>query len=386
MTQEPKFSTDRFALKLGLFYAAYFLYGGIQLPFFPLWLEARGLSAREIGFVIAVPMVVRIIFTPLIGHQADRRSALKSTLVIASGAGCLAMAVVGLVDGFVAIMAAVVVAAVAYAPLLSLSDAYALNGLRVRGRAYGPVRLWGSVSFIFGNVGAGYLLGFIEPGQLIWLVVFGLFVTFLAAVALVPLEPNAPRSETVTHSPGSLWRNPAFVLVVAAASLTQSSHAFYYGFSTLEWRAAGVSGTVIGVLWAIGVVAEVLLFAVSGRLGALAPTLMIVIGAGGAVVRWVAMALEPSPGWLLAIQVLHAASFAATHIGAMAFLARAVPKELSGTAQGTLATAGGILTASATGLSGMIYATSGSLTYLVMAAMACVGGACALVAHRIQKD
>ena len=386
MTQEQKFSTDGFALKLGLFYAAYFLYGGIQLPFFPLWLESRGLSAREIGFVIAVPMVVRIIFTPFIGHQADRRSALKSTLVIASGAGCLAMAMVGLVHGFVAIMAAVIIAAIAYAPLLSLSDAYALNGLRVRGRAYGPVRLWGSVSFIVGNVGAGYLLGFIEPGQLIWLVVFGLFVTFLAAVILVPLEPNPPRSETVSHSPRSLWRNPAFVLVAAAASLTQSSHAFYYGFSTLEWRAAGVSGTVIGVLWAIGVVAEVFLFAVSARLSALAPTLMIAIGAGGAVIRWVAMAFEPSPAWLWAIQVLHACSFAATHIGAMAFLARAVPKELSATAQGTLATAGGILTASATGLSGLIYAASGSLTYLVMAAMACVGGACALVAHRIQRD
>ncbi|MEW6450877.1 MAG: MFS transporter [Pseudomonadota bacterium] len=387
MTQEQKFSTDRFALKLGLFYAAYFLYGGIQLPFFPLWLESRGLSAREIGFVIAVPMVVRIVFTPFIGHQADRRSALKSTLVIASGAGCLAMAVVGLVQGFVAIMATVIIAAVAYAPLLSLSDAYALNGLRVRGRAYGPVRLWGSVSFIVGNIGAGYLLGFIEPGQLIWLVVFGLFVTFLAATALVPLEPNAPRSETISHSPRSLWRNPAFVLVVAAVSLTQSSHAFYYGFSTLEWRAAGVSGTVIGVLWGIGVVAEVILFAVSARLpSALAPTLMIALGAGGAVVRWTAMAFEPPSGWLLAIQILHAASFAATHIGAMAFLARAVPRELSATAQGTLATAGGILTASATGLSGLIYATSGSLTYLVMAAMACVGGTCALVAHRIQRD
>jgi PPP family 3-phenylpropionic acid transporter len=203
---------------------------------------------------------------------------------------------------------------------------------------------------------------------------------------LVPLEPNPPRSETVSHSPRSLWRNSAFVLVVAAASLTQSSHAFYYGFSTLEWRAAGVSGTVIGALWGIGVAAEVILFAVSARLGALAPTLMIAIGAGGAVIRWTAMAFEPSATVLPMLQILHAASFAATHIGAMAFLARAVPKELSATAQGTLATAGGILTASATGLSGLIYAASGSLTYLVMAAMACVGGACALAAHRIQRD
>jgi PPP family 3-phenylpropionic acid transporter len=130
----------------------------------------------------------------------------------------------------------------------------------------------------------------------------------------------------------------------------------------------------------------VILFAVSARLqSVLVPTVMIALGAGGAVIRWAAMAFDPSAGALIVLQILHAASFAATHIGAMAFLARAVPKELSATAQGTLATAGGILTASATGLSGLIYAASGSRAYLVMGAMAFVGGACALVAHRIQR-
>ena len=64
MAATPEFSTDRFATKLGLFYAAYFLFGGIQLPFFPLWLEARGLDSRTIGMVIAVPMLVRIVVTP----------------------------------------------------------------------------------------------------------------------------------------------------------------------------------------------------------------------------------------------------------------------------------------------------------------------------------
>src|SRR5438876_10688865 len=112
MASKPQFSTDHFALKLGLFYAAYFLFGGIQLPFFPLWLEARGLDARAIGLVIAVPMIgvatmraimgtaiglviavpmiARIVATPIIAHQADRRRALKPALVIASLVGALA--------------------------------------------------------------------------------------------------------------------------------------------------------------------------------------------------------------------------------------------------------------------------------------------------------
>src|SRR4051812_26174692 len=150
MAGPPQFSTDRFAVKLGLFYAAYFFFGGVQLPFFPLWLEASGLDARTIGVVIAVPMIVRIIATPIITHQADRRRALKATLVIASVVAALAMAVVGLVQGAVAILLAFIVAAVAFSPVLSLTDAYALSGLSARGRAYGPVRLWGSVAFIAG--------------------------------------------------------------------------------------------------------------------------------------------------------------------------------------------------------------------------------------------
>src|SRR5436305_14218219 len=106
MAGVPQFSTDRFALKLGLFYAAYFFFGGVQLPFFPLWLEARGLDARTIGLIIAVPALVRIIVTPVVAHQADRYRALKATLVMGSMVGLLGMTVVGLMEGPIAILLA----------------------------------------------------------------------------------------------------------------------------------------------------------------------------------------------------------------------------------------------------------------------------------------
>src|SRR6476660_5989829 len=95
MAGAPQFSTYRFAFKLGLFYAAYFFFGGVQLPFFPLWLESRGLDARTIGIIIAVPTLMRIIATPVVTHQADRRGALKGTLVALSIAGTLAIVAVG---------------------------------------------------------------------------------------------------------------------------------------------------------------------------------------------------------------------------------------------------------------------------------------------------
>jgi PPP family 3-phenylpropionic acid transporter len=383
MASQAQLSTDRFALKLGLFYAAYFLFGGIQLPFFPVWLEARGLDAATIGLVITAPTIARIVAVPVITRSADRHRAIKATLVIISAAGTLAMTMVGLAEGAVAIMLAFAVAAVAFSPALSLSDAYALNGLGTRGRAYGPVRLWGSVAFIAANIGAGTLLGFIAPVHLIWLLVATLVIATLAAINLDPLETSiAPAGAEA--SPRQLWSNPAFLAVAAAASLTQGSHALYYGFSTLEWRSAGISGTTIGMLWGIGVFAEIVLFAFSARL-AIGPTVLLMIGAAGAVLRWGAMAFDPPAAILLPLQLLHAASFGAAHLGAMGFLARAVPRDLAATAQGLVATVSGIVMASATGLSGLIYAASGSQAYLLMAAMGLAGLGFALIAHRVAR-
>jgi PPP family 3-phenylpropionic acid transporter len=248
------------------------------------------------------------------------------------------------------------------------------------------VRLWGSVAFIGGNVGAGLLLGAIAPESLIWLIVLALAGVVVAAAALTPLEAGrgpGQAAPVAVPSGKTLLRNPAFIAVALASSMIQGSHSLFYAFSTLEWRASGLSGTTIGLLWGLGVAAEVALFALSGRLPkALRPTVLIAIGGGGAIVRWIAMAFDPPIAALPVLQLLHAASFAATHLGVMGFMARAVPRELAATAQGFVATWSGIVTATATALSGLVYAASGSLAYLVMAAMALIGLASALYAGR----
>jgi PPP family 3-phenylpropionic acid transporter len=388
MVAAPQFSTDHFVLKLGLFYAAYFFYGGVQLPFFPLWLEARGLDARTIGVIIAVPMVMRIIATPIVTHQADRRRALKAALVIASVAATAGMTAVGFVSGPVAILMTFMAASFAVSPVLSLTDAYALSGLSARGRAYGPVRMWGSVAFIGGNLAAGLVLHVLAPAYLIWLIVGSLATSVVAAVALAPVD-TAERAVPATPAPSPklLLRNPAFVAVALASGMIQSSHALFYGFSTMQWRGEGLDGTTIGALWGLGVAAEVALLAVSGRLPtALRPTALMAIGGAGALVRWTAMAFDPPSAALPALQLLHALSFAATHLGMIGFMVRAVPRELAATAQGFVATWAGLVNASATLISGFVYAAVGGRAYLVMAAMALIGLISALYAGRQWRD
>jgi MFS transporter, PPP family, 3-phenylpropionic acid transporter len=246
------------------------------------------------------------------------------------------------------------------------------------------VRLWGSVAFIAGNVGAGFLLERMAPGHLIWLIVSALAVVVVAALVLTPLDKSPrPVSAVPAASPKTLLRNPTFLAVVLASSMVQGSHAFYYGFSAVQWRGEGLDGRLIGLLWGLGVLAEIVLFALSARLPkSLPPTALLAIGGVGAVIRWTAMAFDTPVALLPALQLLHAASFGAAHLGMMGFLARAVPRELAATAQGFAATWSGIVNASATFASGFVYAATGSFAYLLMATMALIGLISALYAGR----
>ncbi len=386
MPGNPQILTgESFAWRLAAFYAALCVALGVQLPFLPVWLSAKGLDAGEIGVVLAIPMIVRVFAIPVATRAADRREALRAAIVVAATVAVAGYVMVGLAGGAPAIMAAFALASAFYTPMMPLADAYALRGLSQQGRAYGPVRLWGSAAFIAGSFGAGVLLDVIAARDLIWLIVAAMVLTMAAAGALAPLGPGGLGAPATSPSAKTLWRDPAFLAVAAAASLIQASHAIYYGFATLDWQAAGLDGVTIGALWALGVLAEIVLFAVSGRL-AVGPTVLVLIGAAGALARWVAMALDPPFALLPALQCLHALSFGATHLGALGFIARAAPAALAASAQGYLAVAQGLVMAAAMGLAGVLYARFGSLAYGAMALIAGAGGLAALVAHRLGRS
>jgi MFS transporter, PPP family, 3-phenylpropionic acid transporter len=394
MPRNPQIPTGApFAWRLAAFYAALFIALGVQLPFLPVWLAAKGLDSGAIGIVLAIPMVVRVFAIPLATRWADRHDALRTTITIAAAAAMVGYGAVGLAQGAIAIMAAFALASACYTPIMPLTDAYALRGLssqppsaegglrRSSIRAYGPVRLWGSAAFIAGSFGAGVLLDIIATRDLIWLVAAAMALTVAAACALAPLGESDPGAPARASSATVLLRDPAFLAVAAAASLIQASHAIYYGFSALAWRAAGLDGAAIGALWALGVVAEIGLFAVSGRLS-IGPTALLMAGAAGAVIRWSAMAFDPPPVLLPALQCLHGLSFGATHLGALGFIVRRAPAALGATAQGYLAVAQGLVMAVARGISGLLYARWGGLAYEAMALAAAAGGVFALAAHR----
>lgn len=376
-----------FVPRLAAFYAALFILPGIAMPFFPVWLKAMDVDAKLIGIVLAVPMVARMLAIPVITREADRRDAVRTVLLVASLATVAGYALVGLSSGVIAIFVTYALTSLFWTPLMPLAETYAFKGLMARKRAYGPVRLWGSVAFILGTFIAGFAADTIAARHLIWLIAAASLISALTALTLAPLAAGAAPAAQPAARRKPLLRDPAFVAVLIAASLIQASHALYYGFSALQWRGAGLDGTTIAALWGLGVAAEIVLFAVSGRLPpSFRPTVLLTIGAAGGALRWAAMALDPPPFALPWLQLLHAASFGATHLGALGFVARHAPAGQGATAQGHLAIALGMAMAAATGLSGWLYGAFGSRAYAAMTLAAVAGGVCGYVAYRTHRE
>ena len=373
-----------FAPRLAALYAGIFMLGGIQLPYFPLWLKAKGLDAEQIGIVLAVPMVVRLLAIPAASRLAEHTGALRALIAITLAAATLGFVAVAFAQSFLAILVLVALASAALSPANPLAEAYALHGLGERNQAYGPVRMWGSVAFVVGTFLAGYAVDALPAHHLIWLIVAAAALSALAGAALEPMD-FAPRAPALGQS-RRLLTDPVFLSVTAAAALIQGSHAVYYGFSALDWSKAGLDGTIIAVLWALGVVAEIALFAVQGRLPRfMQPAVLIMLGGAGALVRWVAMAFDPPAAALPILQILHGLSFGATHLGALALIARVAPEGRGATAQGLYAIGLGLVMAVMMSLSGWLYAAYGNLSYAAMALAAAAGCACAAVAYNTRQ-
>ncbi|RDV05149.1 MFS transporter [Undibacter mobilis] len=382
----PFLSSDtRFAARIAAFYAALFVLSGIVLPFFPVWLQAKGVDAALIGITLAAPQIMRVLAIPLVTRHADRKDALRGTLVMLSLMGLAGYVAVSMAEGGLIIFIAYALTALATTPIMPVLETYALRSLGTRGRAYGAVRLWGSVAFIVGVFATGFVADIVAPRDLIWLIVAASAVALVTAVNLRPLPPHEP-GVIAAAQPKRLLRDRAFLIVAASAALTQSSHAVYYGFSSLEWRHAGLDGTAIAALWSVGVIAEIILFVVAARLPAfLTPSMMLVLGGAGGALRWAAMAFDPPVYVLPALQMLHAFSFGMTYLGALFFTSRHAPPGQAATAQGYLAIIIGLAMAAAMGVSGWLYGLFGAKAYAAMALAAVVGCAYGAVADRAAR-
>jgi PPP family 3-phenylpropionic acid transporter len=365
----------RFAARLALFYGTLFGLGGTYLPFFAVWLKAVGIDASWIGIIMAVPSVTRFTILPVVTGLSERRQSLRGAMIVTAFATALGFAIVGTRHQPLLVFLAFAVTACVWTPMVPLTDAYALRAVARYGLDYGPLRLWGSAAFIVGALACGLLVDFIAARHLIW-VIAG--VAGLGAVASLGLLPqDRPKSSPAVVAgallrESGLLRKPGFLAIILASALIQGSHAAYYSFASITWQASGFGGLTIAGLWALGVLAEIVVFALSPRF-TWPPAVLVVIGALAAVARWLITAQDPSAAVLAGVQLAHGLTFGLTQLGIMGLLVRHVPGHAMVRGQGYLAACGGVVASSASIVSGAVYARYGQGVYDVMAAMALLG-------------
>lgn len=368
--------------RLAGFYGAAFLTVGVFTPFWPKWLQARGLGPEDIGILLALATVAKVIGSPLFAHLSDSLGARRHVMIGLSIAALATFIFYSLVDSFWLLAAGAVLTGLTFPPMLPLGENATLLAARVRGFDYGRVRLWGSITFIAAAWGGGALVERLGVGTIPWLVIAAMTILVVACV-LMPEVRVAPSRGA--HAFRGLLSNRLFLLFLGTTAAIQCSHAAYYGFSTLHWSAAGISDSAIGLLWAEGVVAEIILFAFAGKLMrrfGTAPLLCVAAAAG--IVRWIATGLSTDLGVLIVVQAGHAATFGATHLAAMNFIQKAVPESISATAQGLYsAIAMGLVLAVVMSGAGALFAASPSGAFFAMAALCAVGGGAALLLNRI---
>jgi PPP family 3-phenylpropionic acid transporter len=365
------------ALKLGIFFAAAFFPIGIYTAYLPVWLKWRGLSEPQITMVYALPLIMRIVFTPAMTYFADK-SGTRRALVYWLSHGCLAtLLVLPFAPSVPAIFAVLTLYALLWTSIVPLTEALAVEAVKREGSAYGAMRLWGSLSFIAAVICGGVIVEAGGPTAALWLMIAASTTVALAALNL-PGSRTAPApvpeaGQAINfRDAGRLARSPCFLLFLVSAAAVTASHAVYNTLITLHWLSLGIDASVIGVLWATGVVAEIALFGYSGRIVArFGATPLMIAGAAAALLRWVVMAFDPPLAVLFPVQMLHSLTYGAAHLGAIQFLSRAVPERFAATGQGLYAAvAAGIGAGFASLAAGPLYKSVQAGAFLVMALLA----------------
>ena len=307
--------------RLATFYFAFFLYAGVMLAYLPAYLASRGLGAAEIAAVLALPQLVRIFAPAFWGWIADRTGAQRGIVILGCAANAACFALVPLAPAAAGIAALVAGASLVSAAALPLVEAITLGALAAQPGRYGPIRVWGSIGFIIAVLGGGAWLDRHPAATLApALVVFGL-ASLLSALVL-------PRARSAARAARPIFALPAPARALLACGFCMAlAHGTLYAFFTLRLQQMGYSATVIGMLWTLGVLAEILVFVALPTLFRRARLSAILIASCllGAL-RFLLIGWAAEWAWVLAAaQLMHAATFGAFHAASVAAIHRLFP-------------------------------------------------------------
>jgi len=320
-------------ISIRLFYAAYFAAMGLILPYFPVYLSDLGMTTVWVGIFVGALAATKVIAPPLAGLLLEYRNTNTRTfLLITAGLATLASALFIPQFDIGLMLTIVIVFGFFWAAILPLTDGLSLVVSEISVMSYGRLRVWGSIGFVIASFLGGLWLVGENIGLFPWILTALLILTTLAAMGfpdLADLSKGSSKHQSYQPNPKALlW-------LLAIGFCMQASHGAYYGFFSLYMLDAGYSGVEIGLFWILGVLAEiVLMWFWSKRIQAASPVLIFGVCLTLAAMRWFGLSITTNIFAIILLQLLHAASFAAFHLSAVAWVRRFAKPHRQTSAQG----------------------------------------------------
>jgi PPP family 3-phenylpropionic acid transporter len=311
--------------RYSLFYFWYYAGLGAFSPYIGRFVDALGHSGYVLGLMLALWYGSRIVAPPAWNALVSRGEKPGGWLVLGSVLTVLACAGFTVFHGALGLCVVMALFGLVVNPLLPQFEAMTLAALGERTGDYGRIRVWGSIGFLLIASSYGWLLDRVGAQYFPWLVLPLYFVAMLAAMTHRKARP--PQDERPRADLAKLLRRPGIPRFLLMALLMQMGFGSFYVFYTLHMQAAGHGGLAVGLLWGLGVLAEIAMFWWMPRLFArhAAPTLLSFCLAV-TVLRWTLTALFPGLLPLMfAVQLLHAFSFAVFHACCMRQMAESFP-------------------------------------------------------------
>ena len=372
---------------------AYFSYAGLFGTYAPLWFQSLGFSTLAIGALASLQSATRLFSPYAWGWVADHTGQRTRLLRIAVGLA-LASAIGLFVSPVYGWIAAVTLALhTCTAGVIPISEAalahLVSHGDTLNAGRYGRVRVWGSIGFILAVIGSGVALQGWGVQAFPWLVLALLGLLLVAALRLPVVTEAAHDSEA---APGALavLRQPVVAWFFAVVFFTVLAHTSLYAFFSLYLVSLGYSKTAVGLIWALGVAAEVAWFWYQGRwLTRLSPQGWLLLAAGVSVLRFAATAAFGATVWVLVLaQLTHAITFAAQHSSCIGMINRHFPGRLRGRGQALYTVLGYGASGVIGGLAGGALSEAFGFTAVFWAASAAAGLAvlCCWRALRLERD
>ncbi len=285
---------------LALSYFTYFFSYGIFLPFWSVWLKGIGLTPEMIGILLGSGLVARFLGSLLIAPRVSDPSLLIKAVRVLALLTLVFLAGFWVSQQFAWLVVVMVGFNLFFSPLVPLTDALANTWQKQITMDYGRVRLWGSIAFV--SIG-----------------ILSMLLGMLLRPSVMPQGESRQQESAGWPAWRSLvaqsWR------FLACVCLLQGAHAAYYGFSAIYWQGAGYSASAVGYLWSLGVVAEVIIFALSNRLfRRFGARDLLLLSAICGVARWGIMGWTTELPWLIVAQILHCGTFTVCHLAAMRYI------------------------------------------------------------------